>query len=119
MFSRRELDQFVIADIKDRENIMPAEVIQLWQNIEYHRAEIARQLAIFESWLDISPALQKDWDKFTQMGGISAHELAQFLDGKIIRRRPMRSRKHLRMVVNNRRRPVVLKTSPPDDDDVA
>jgi hypothetical protein len=110
MFSKRELDQFVIADIKDRECIEPAEIIKLWEDIEHHRAAIVRQLAIFEGWLEISPALQKDWDKFTEMGGVTASELKRFLDGKIIRRRPRgRTRRHMRLVVNNKRRVVHLR----------
>jgi hypothetical protein len=104
MFSKRELERFVVEDIRDREHITRDEVVLLWENIERHRAAIARALATFEGWLDISPELYKDWCEFTEIGGVTAHELRRFLDGQIIRRRPMRSRKHLRMVVNNKRR---------------
>ena len=113
MFSKRELERFVAADITDRDGITRDEVIQLWENIEHHRAAIARLSAIFEGWLDVSPALYKDWAEFTEIGGITAHELRRFLDGKIIRRRPMRSRRHLRMVVNNKRR--AMRVSNGDD----
>jgi hypothetical protein len=69
MFSKR-FERFVVEDIKDRDGIMPAEVIRLWESIERHRAAIARQLAIFEGWLEISPALDKDWCEFTEIGGV-------------------------------------------------
>ena len=101
------------------EGIQQREIIQLWESIEYHRAEIARLLAIFEGWLDISPELYNDWREFTELGGITARELTAFLDGQIIRRRRMRTRKHLRLLISNKHRPMVLKPSPRDDDDAA
>ena len=119
MFSKRELERLVAADIKGRKVIEPAEVIQLWEDIEAHRAAIACKLAIFENWLDVSEPLYADWCEFTELGGVTAHELRRFLYGQTIRARRVRARKHLRMVVNNRRRPMVLKTSPRNDDDAA
>jgi hypothetical protein len=105
-------------DTEDTEQkfITRAEVVLLWENIEHHRAAIACKLAIFENWLDISPALYNDWCEFTEIGGVTAYELRRFLDGQIIRRRPMRQRKHLRLVASKKGRAV---RAPHGDNDAA
>ena len=42
-----------------------------------------------------------------ELGGVTAYELRRFLGGKIIRRRAkMRSRKHLRLIVNRKQLPM-------------
>jgi hypothetical protein len=106
MFSKTQLERFVLKDIQNRKTIKRREIIQLWESIEHHRAETARLLAIFEGWLDITPELYADWCEFTELGGITAHELRRFLDGQTIRRRPMRKRRHLRLISTNKRRAV-------------
>src|SRR5262245_49029831 len=119
MYTRRELDAFVAADGEGRERITKRELIRLWATVESHQAEVAKCLAIFNAWLNACPDLARDWRKFSDAGGLTVQELRRFLAGKTIRLRRMRTKRHLRMVVNNRRRPMVLKTSRHGDDDAA
>src|SRR5262249_51000029 len=87
MYTKAELAAFVALDADGREGINRKELIKLWQTIEYHQAEIAKHNAILQSWLGASPDLRADWNEFIGLGGVTAHELARFLDGYTIRRR--------------------------------
>src|SRR5262245_56911588 len=100
--------QLVEADLEGREKISPTEVLKLWTAIETHRAAIAERLAILQGWLDACPDFARDWNAFVDAGGVSVHELRNFLDGKVLRRKRMRTRTHLRMIVNNKVRAVRL-----------
>src|SRR5262245_5760252 len=106
MYTRRQLERIAAADGEGRERITKRELVKLWVTIEYHQAEVAKRLAIFNAWCSHSPDLARDWGKFTDAGGIgiSIEDLKRFFDGKVIRRRRMRRKKHLRLYVVNERR---------------
>ena len=80
------------------------EVIELLYNIEYHRNAIANVTDKFEYWLGSSKQLRDVWNRFLIGGGISANDFQAFLNGKF-RCRPVRQRRHLRLISNNSYKP--------------
>jgi hypothetical protein len=88
---------------KRRTYVTQEEVIELWHRIEQHRAAIAEELATFDDWLDGAPELAAVWDEFKQLGGVTSTELQRFFAGQTFRHRPIRQRRHLRLVCNKRR----------------
>jgi hypothetical protein len=88
---------------KDRKSITRQEVVQLWRDIERHRAALAYCSASFEDWLQLCPDLREEWERFTANGGITAAELEAHLAGKVFRHRRVRRRGRFRLIVNRRR----------------
>src|SRR5262245_20772443 len=87
----------------ERSYIDQCEVIELWERIEQYQKAIREELAVFDDWLDGSPELAAVWNDFTQLGGLRSSELKRFFMGQTFRHRPIRQRRHLRLVCNKRR----------------
>lgn len=93
------------------------ELLDVLETIERHRAGLNAAATYFEAILSTEPDLRRQWDAFTHAGGITSGDFRRFLDGKIMRYRPTRHRKHLRLVVKNeKRKPTVLRPRHGDGD---
>jgi hypothetical protein len=88
---------------KHRTHVTTEEVVELWCRIEQHRQAIADELAVFDDWLDGAPDLAAVWNEFKELGGVTASELQRFFSGQTFRHRPIRQRRHLRLISNKRR----------------
>ena len=94
-------DEFCAEDPAD-------ELIDTLRKIERHRAELQAAASYFEAILDGKPELRRQWEAFLRAGGIGSGDLRRFLDGHVIRYRPTRRRKHLRLV-SNQRKPIAIR----------
>jgi hypothetical protein len=76
------------------------EVVDLLRRIEQHRQAITREQATLQDWLRGAPDLAKEWETFTGLGGVTSTELERYFAGQIFRHRPIRQRRHLRLISN-------------------
>jgi hypothetical protein len=53
-----------------------------------------------DSCVDVA-LLRQTWDAFLTAGGVTANDLARFLNGERISDQPVKRRRHLRLVVSN------------------
>ena len=111
-------DDEIIDEDEFCEDSAADELIDTLKTIERHRAELEAAARYFEAVLDGNPDLRQQWQEFTRGGGVSSGDFRRFLDGKVIRYRPTRHRKHLRLVVNQRK-PTVIRRPRRHGDDAA
>jgi hypothetical protein len=96
---------------EDDEEALPSPeqlLLSALSNIETLRAGMQQASASLQQLLDDYPELQRRWQEFQSVGGISAQEFRYFLAGGIIRAKPARRWRHLRLVASKRKRPTVL-----------
>lgn len=94
------------------------EVIDTLKTIERHRAALREAASYFEAILSTNPELHRQWQEFTRGGGVSSGDFCRFLDGQVVRYRPTRHCKHLRLVVNQRK-PTAIRRPRGQGDDAA
>jgi hypothetical protein len=75
-------------------------VVQLLQDIEWHRARLADADAVLSDWLLNSPDFSQAWHDFTAAGGISGHDFHAFMSGNFRRRLGVRQHQHLRLIAS-------------------
>jgi hypothetical protein len=78
------------------------ELLATFRKIDRLREELHAAGNYFAAILQAEPALRQQWDTFLRAGGIGSRDFRRYLDGYVIRYRPMRRRKHLRLVINQR-----------------
>lgn len=88
---------------RQRKHIRASEVAALLEQIEHHRAQLDACNNTLREWLNISTDLTEAWAKFTAQGGIDGDDFLKFMQGKLRHRiRPLRQRRHLRLISNQK-----------------
>jgi hypothetical protein len=106
-------------DADDYEADLKDDLLEALQCIEQCREKLNAAAARLGSLLS-EPLLQELWSEFSKAGGLTSRDLQRYLDGKIIRYRPTRQKKHLRLVTCSKRPKVKpLPYHDPDDDEAA
>jgi hypothetical protein len=83
------------------------QLLDVLNKVERHREGLRTAATYFEAILAAEPDLAAQWKAFTRAGGITAHDFRRYLDGRIMRYRPTRHRRHLRLI-HNQRTPTVI-----------
>jgi hypothetical protein len=104
---------------RETEYIAKKELLQAYRRIEECREGMKDAVTEIGELTEEFPFLGELWKSFVKLGGISSKELEKHLDGKIIRARHQRTKKHLRLVSDRPIKPIMIKRRHRDGDDVA
>jgi hypothetical protein len=76
------------------------EVQDLLDDMESHRRALATDAGVLAGWLRDSEEFAAAWNKFIASGGVTADDFRDFIKGRLRRARPLRQRRHLRLVAS-------------------
>src|SRR5262245_90465 len=88
--------------------------LSILDSVERCRAQLRDELALLARALQEEPELQRQWQEFTRVGGVTADEFRRFLEGRF-RHRRTRQRRHMRLVASNTTKPARLRRSGGDE----
>ncbi len=77
------------------------DVVSLLRSIEYSQRQLRSAAEILQRYVEDSPDFAKAWREFNDAGGVSAEDFERFLDDRM-RYRPVKRKRHLRVISNNR-----------------
>jgi hypothetical protein len=89
---------------EEREWNWQEELLERVKFLDRQRGLMNLAIHNLNSLLNTQPDMKRIWQEFTQAGGVTAEELHYFThNGRKLKTRPLRRKRHMRMVVNNDR----------------